>query len=364
MVKNRVIYLILLVLSLVLYVFTNVFSTLLIFAVLLLLPMVSLLFMLHSSNSLSVEVNVPETVCKGEEMVAEIVFENKDILPVARVRFTLSLTNVLTSESVKSSFYCFVPGKNTQKCSMSLGDTHLGKLFISTEDLRIYDILGLFVKKLPGTREKTILVYPEYSPMSIRTENTYESFGDSPKYSEHKPGSDINEIFDIKDYTPGCEVRKIDWKLSGKYDKLIVREYGLPLNYSVYILTEFLSSHGADLVDSCVQFTSDLSLSLLEEGILHNMAWFDKKREALVVYPISTREEYEVALYNLVSSIGYEDALNSLNSFSESFEIDEKATVIYVTSETDEEKTSELSLTRVFKTVLIHGKQHYSGFVI
>lgn len=364
MVKNRFIYLILLVLSLVLYVFTNVFSTLLIFAVLLLLPIVSLLLMLHSSNSLSVSVSVPETVCKGEEPVAEIVFENKDILPVARVRFTLSLTNVLTNESVKSSFYCFVPGRNKQNCSMSLGDTHLGTLFISTEDLRIYDILGLFVKKLPGAREKKILVYPEYSPLSIRTENTYESYGDSPKYSEHKSGSDVNEIFDIKDYAPGCEVKKIDWKLSGKYDKLIVREYGLPLNYSVYILTELLSSHGAESVDSCVQFTSDLSLSLLEEGILHNMAWFDKRREVLVVYPISTRGEYEIALYNLVSSIGYEDSLNSLNSFSENFEIDEKATAVYVTPETDEEKTAELSLGRAFKTALIRGKQHFSSFVI
>ncbi len=364
MIKNRVIYFLLLIASLVLYIFTNVSVTLLIFAVLLFLPLVSLIFMLHSAKSLSVRVDVPHTVYKSEEIIASVVFKNTDILPIAKVRFTLSLTNVLTDETVKSSFYCFVPGKSTQDCSMSLGDTHLGKLFLSTEDLCIYDIMGLFVKKFHETEERAVIVYPDYSPISIRTENTYESSGDSPKYSEHRPGDDVTEVYDIKDYTQGSEIRKIDWKLSGKYDKLVVREYALPLNYSVYILTELLSSLGADSVDSCVQFASDLSLSLLEEGILHNMTWFDKEREALSVYPISTREEYEIALYHLVSSIGYKDALNSLDTFSENFEIDEKATVVYVTPKTDEEKTAEMSLTRVFKTVLIHGKQRYSGFVL
>lgn len=362
MLKNRVTYFILLLLSLVLFIFTNAYATLLIFALLLLLPIVSLCLMLHSSNRIDISADVPETVFKGDGLTIHVGFKNSDFLPVARLKFTLSLTNILVGETVKSSFYCFVPGKSTQDCHMSIEEIHVGKIFISTEDLKVYDILGLFSKKVSGFEECTVLVYPKYQPINVGTEFSHEIYGDSDKYSEHKAGSDVNEIYDIKEYTPDCEMRKIDWKLSGKLDKLIVREYGFPLNYSIYILTELFLASNSVSSEQCVQFASDLSLSLLEQGFFHNIAWFDKERGSLSVFPVSSHEEYEIALFNMVSSIGYDDGLKSLEMFSENPVVGDTSTVVYVTPKTDEEKVAALSLDRTFRTVLIKGSRHYTDF--
>lgn len=40
---------------------------------------------------------------------------------------------------------------------------------------------------------------------------------------QNRKGNDPSEIFDIKDYTPGDDLRFVHWKLSGKADHLIMR---------------------------------------------------------------------------------------------------------------------------------------------
>ena len=47
---------------------------------------------------------------------------------------------------------------------------------------------------------------------------------ESFRYSGSRPGDDPGETFDIREYREGDSIRQIHWKLTGKMDRLIIRE--------------------------------------------------------------------------------------------------------------------------------------------
>ena len=55
---------------------------------------------------------------------------------------------------------------------------------------------------------------------------------------QNRKGNDPSEIFDIKDYTPGDDLRFVHWKLSGKADHLIMRQPSEPTHYHAIILMD------------------------------------------------------------------------------------------------------------------------------
>lgn len=58
--------------------------------------------------------------------------------------------------------------------------------------------------------------------------------GDSGLTRSRK-GTDASEMFDIRSYVPGDDIRSIHWKLSGKTDELIVRQASDRTHYDLVI---------------------------------------------------------------------------------------------------------------------------------
>ena len=56
---------------------------------------------------------------------------------------------------------------------------------------------------------------------------------------QNRKGNDLSEIFDIREYVPGDDIRSIHWKLSSKTDTLILKEASDPSHYNVVILPDF-----------------------------------------------------------------------------------------------------------------------------
>ena len=53
-----------------------------------------------------------------------------------------------------------------------------------------------------------------------------------------RTGNDPSEIFDIKDYVPGDDLRFVHWKLTGKADHLIIRQPSEPTHYHAILLMD------------------------------------------------------------------------------------------------------------------------------
>ena len=59
---------------------------------------------------------------------------------------------------------------------------------------------------------------------------TKEGFDmESFRYSGARPGDDPGETFDIREYQEGDSIRQIHWKLTGKLDKMMIRQRSFPV---------------------------------------------------------------------------------------------------------------------------------------
>ena len=59
---------------------------------------------------------------------------------------------------------------------------------------------------------------------------------ESFRYSGARPGDDPGETFDIREYQEGDSIRQIHWKLTGKLDKMMIRQRSFPVDDTILIL--------------------------------------------------------------------------------------------------------------------------------
>ena len=141
----------------------------------------------------------------------------------------------------------------------------------------VVDLLGLFALKVPknngASPAGSIYVLPELQSRSIQTDDTADLGLDSATYSTEKAGGDPSEIFQLRDYREGDARHSVHWKLSARMNRLIVREFGLPLNPSLHFLLELTESSTPEAAESMLGAMLAYSEFLMAREITHSVSW-------------------------------------------------------------------------------------------
>lgn len=352
MLRNRVFFIVLILAMVGIYIFTNTWYTLTMLGLCVLLPLVSLVLMLLSRRGLSIRLEVPGTVEK-ENAAITYYFENSSLFPVARLTFRVRMENQMTGNGKVRKVHATVGGKSTVEAKLSLVESKVGTVIFETGKIRVYDAFGLFAFRKKDLPPKETVVYPDMRDAVVYMEKPIETMGDGTRYAPEKPGQDVSEIFALREYAAGDEIRKIHWKLSSKLDKMMVRDFSLPLNYSVFLLME-LTKGKEDVVDTVVELYLSLSRALLESGINHNLAWYDAGEGAFHVRELDDFENLEIAAAQVLASYASEKTGVALDYYAASGYRDRKNILVYVVSEPDTEKIAELSVSQVMRTVYVY----------
>jgi uncharacterized protein (DUF58 family) len=85
-------------------------------------------------------------------------------------------------------------------------------------------------------------IYARISSLKIQARNLVEGLLSGLHRSRHK-GSSV-EFAEYKDYTPGDEIRHIDWKVVGKTDKYHIKQFEQSTNLKCHILLDASGSMG------------------------------------------------------------------------------------------------------------------------
>lgn len=329
--KNRILYALLLLALLLLNLYLNNVYSLLLLLTAVVVPLLSVLFSLLSKDAVSVTLTAPDLT--EEHQTAEFVatLENKSVFPAAAVRGRLSVQNGLTGSSVQKNLRASVAGKATRPIHFQVEDAEVGKLFATVTDFRTQDLFGLMSWPVEHVAAAELLVPPPDVPAEVRMLEALETTGESVRYSENERGTDVSELFDIRDYEPGDDIRAIHWKLSAKQDAPILREFSQPLNYSVILLVE-LAAASADALQACVTYASALSKGLLEAGVLHTIVWYDSGADEYCDCNITSLEEQALAELRLCASCYHESPDASLVRFLDTGGVDPTSTLIYLTT--------------------------------
>ena len=352
MLKNRVFYVLLLAAAALIYIFTNTYYTLTLLAVCVVMPVISLVLMLIAGREIAIELELPQT---AEKKAASLTYRisNPGRYPVARITFQIRLENHMTGAFRERRVSATAGSRETVTAELSLQNSKVGTVVVSTNKIRVYDAFGLFVFRKSDLPDQAVIIYPDMRNVEVHMENPVENIGDGSRYSPDRPGQDVSEIFALREYVPGDEIRKIHWKLSGKTDRTMVRDFSLPLNYSVFLLLE-LTRGSEELVDAQVEIFLALSRTLLENGISHNMGWYDAAEERFNVEELDDFEELELAAAGVLSSYAVEESGAALDFYSASGYRSRSSILLYVVTEPKTDKIAELEVYQRMKTILIY----------
>lgn len=110
------------------------------------------------------------------------------------------------------------------KLRFLLNSRYAGRIRVSVEEIKVYDLLHLFYLIYRTEKGSEMLVWPVFSD-GEDTEELCECIEGFPQEDEsRKRGAEYNPDYEIREYIAGDELKSIHWKLSAKQGKMMVRE--------------------------------------------------------------------------------------------------------------------------------------------
>lgn len=289
MIWKRILYLAVVIVSLLLMVYTDSFLAAFFLAVVVALPLVSLLVSLPAMTACQIRLEpLSGQVKRGQETRWRVTVENRRRLPLSRLVLRLQLLNCMTGAS--SNVRLRFSGASTAHSFYLPADTvHCGMLSCRLIRCRAFDGLGLFTIRRREEAEAALPVMP--------LEDSEETLPELPgTQQEQTPlrvrrGGGSGEDYDLRPYRPGDPVRLIHWKLSSKRDELVFREV-LEAEKPVPVLT-FDHVGTPDTMDGLLDRLYSLSRALLDCPREHVICWLHPETGALREFRISGERELD-----------------------------------------------------------------------
>ena len=146
-----------------------------------------------------------------------------------------------------------------------------GRITISCKSVRVQDLLRLFSAPAERFAPAQTVIHPHRIQVEVELSRTTIGSPRSDGMMQNRKGTDQREMFDIREYAPGDDVRSIHWKLSSKTDELIVRQASDPSHYDIVILPDFGRKQGSRLTDAAecnaaVAYGAAVGAQLLRQG--------------------------------------------------------------------------------------------------
>ena len=259
-----------------------------IFVFLLLLPLVSLLHIVIAFPAIKIylDSDVTETE-KMSEVSFSLAISNESPIPFPFVEAEISTPSDkgVRSES-RLTMLSLIPFGSYIIDNKAVFK-YRGQYDIGVSDIYVYDFFRFFCVRIELNMFRQIFVMPRrlIKPKSNGSEATVENTDSVVR----RYGSDNTETSDIRTYIQGDSMRSIHWKLSGKTDDLMVRQYSQNSEQQTFIFCDTALRYAADderFEDDVNEYTVDgvveAAIATVTEGLKKanasvSLIWFDDR---------------------------------------------------------------------------------------
>ena len=133
-----------------------------------------------------------------------------------------------------------------------------------------------------------MFILPETTNIKIE-ESSGTTAIDSWKFVESNSASS-GEMYDIREYVKGDNIKNIHWKLTGKYETPMVKKMSKETEDLVMILFNNVDEQESyEAWDKLGQRLFSLSKSLIEKNISHSVSWCSKGK--WITYKITEQKD-------------------------------------------------------------------------
>lgn len=289
---------------------------------------------------------LPDTCNKSETVEGKIILTNNSKVYCGCVKIIARCTNLLTNTSSPLVATIFMGIKSKAEVPIKFNSRLCGAVKINIEKIQLYDILCLTRKTVYVPLESSaVTVLPQLYDISLAglLTNSYDINGS--QYDENMQGYDISEIYNLREYEKGDSPRNIHWKLSSKYNNLIVKEGSMPTENCTLIIFNNTVPENPDKISLLAEVMVSLSQVLIENGVVHTVVYLENSQPVFnciendldlsAILPKLLRcEKTEEDIFNCVDDIT--DEYKSVLCFTEKVCTTEQVGIKFITTDSSE----------------------------
>lgn len=261
-------------------------------AALVVIPLVFLAVNLYAKGRVTAEIRTAGSVRKGNAGEICVTLTNPTVFPLLNVSVGVAVENQLNRKLSRSVLTSFVMPKSVKSLTLKASDDYCGRMRVSLFKLKLYDCFGLGGACVKTDAVAHMTVLPDTFDQQINIIPNPHSASDSEIYAPDRPGSDLSETFQIREYAEGDSPRQIHWKLTSKFDRMIVKDPSMPIIRSVLVFWERTGDDGdLSLTDAQAEVVVSVCKNLLEQSVQFTVGWNDTDRNLCVLQEIHDMDE-------------------------------------------------------------------------
>lgn len=295
---------------------------------LLLLPPASLAANLYVRNMIQVSVMLPTTAAKGTACMGTVQMANRAWLPAARLYCKVGMINDLTREENRMELIASIGPRGCHRRDFLMESAHCGRVYTDVQSLQILDWFGLFALRVPVKASARITILPELFSCDV-VPSPVSAVSDEDTVSRR--GDDRTEVFQLREYQSGDDIRQIHWKLSSKLDTLLLKEPSQSVSRSLLVFWDKRGACSPENMDAMAEVAASVCQSLCDNGTAFDLGWTEK--DELELRQIRDGDTLLQTIPALVTQAGAASCPEP--------DQDGYGQVIYITSQIPEEAFSE-----------------------
>lgn len=303
--RSRIRYLIMLFLSFVYIYFDGGFLPYTLFYIVLLLPVVSLAYLVIVFNTFKYTERLDKREYqKGEVLDYTLCIHNETPFYIAYFTVYMHLEGQMLIKGMRNEHLTLRPF-SVQEFKFNVLILYRGRYKVGISHIEIRDFLNLFsFRYIPG-ETKQIRVFPRILPVE-ELNIPYFRMSDNEYLSRNKDVGHT-EIKDIRDYMYGDSLKKIHWKLSSKFNKWLIKETNASSEKEFWILLDLsrISGSAEEVLkteDRTVEFLVSLAKVLLNSGFNIKLCFYRSEQMCLTY----SGNNGFMQLYELLSLIPFD----------------------------------------------------------
>ncbi len=354
MLAARLLWVLLLAAALALTLLTGSAAAAVLALALLLLPLLALGCDLAAARRVRCTISAPVNLQKNTPGVLRLTLQNGSRLPVSRVVCRVEVENLLTGETALLCAECGLLPRREKTTQLTLCAEHSGRLQVRVERLRLYDAFGLISVRANANASAGVTVQPDTFAQTLIISPAGAPNLDAEQYAPDCPGSDLTEPYQIREYVPGDSRRQILWKLSGKYDRLLVKDASLPVQQNILVFWERTEgAPDAARTDAQAEVLVTLCRGLLSQGAPFTLAWNEAGSARCVSFTLRELDDLIGVLPRLLSAAAVTGA-PGYTLLAQAEELPAAAHLIYITNDTIPDAAARSALRRFGELSILH----------
>lgn len=290
-------------------------------------PLVSLIFALYGRNRIKVNFDCDGYIKKNNKLTVNVTIEKTGRFPLGIVQIATKASEVFVQEN--KSYKLSLAGADKKTFSYTVNAVTGGNGEISIDSVYSCGFLG-FVKfrvteNLP--LPKSVGVIPEI-PQIKSSSKLFRSIADAVLTSDDEENNDSAMLFSAstspgyehREYIQGDPLKRINWKLSSKRDKLMVRLDEAVASVQPVIALDLYRSETADtgeaiiMEERLIASVFGLLSLLISQGVASTFIYYSAGGELISESIDNPEYPSQLLLKVLAAKVVSERRINRLNS--------------------------------------------------